>query len=220
VPRISPPPCGDQGTHCRPWTPASHLLCCRAEGADVVTGERSCTTAVDGARVRREEPAAELGLTRANACPRVITCGFDRAALDCVTVPDPVAFGLALTPAPTTIRMCIRSYDPPGGPPAEPKTNWDDVPDRSCLPSVREVSIPPDDGVADRRRVSIPTILEWTASGTEKFLGRDMLLSLSSLPRQRQTWPDPVNLFGAATCGRTNPNLSGARRIRGSSSAS
>jgi hypothetical protein len=47
----------------------------------------------------------------------------------------------------------------------------------------------------------------------EKFLGHDRLLSRSSLPRPRQTWLDPVNLFGAATCGRANPNLSGARRV-------
>ena len=59
-----------------------------------------------------------------------------------------------------------------------------------------------------------PAAFEWTPRGTEKFLGRDNALSPSSLPRARRTGPDPVNLFGAARGGRTNPNLSGARRAR------
>jgi hypothetical protein len=59
-----------------------------------------------------------------------------------------------------------------------------------------------------------PAAFERTPRGTEKFLGRDNALSPSSPPRPRRTGPDPVNLFGAATCGRTNPNLSGARRVR------
>jgi hypothetical protein len=92
--------------------------------------------------------------------------------------------------------------------------NWDDAICRSRLRGVAQVSIPADDGGAGERVMSIPPIFEWTASGTEKFLGRDNALSQSSLPRQRRTWSDPINLFGAARCGRANANPSGARSVR------
>jgi hypothetical protein len=71
------------------------------------------------------------------------------------------------------------------------------------------------DAVAGQRVKVDPDAFAWPAGGTEKFLGRDTALSPSSAPRPRRAWPDPVNLFGAATaCGRTKSNLSGAPRVR------
>src|SRR5262249_29170410 len=67
--------------------------------------------------------------------------------------------------------MRLRSLRPPGGPRAEPTTNWDDAPDRSHLPSVAAVSIPPDDGVADRRGQSIPPILNGRRAARRCFWG-------------------------------------------------
>jgi hypothetical protein len=84
----------------------------------------------------------------------------------------------------------------------------------SCLKSAGQVSIPAGDGVAEPRVLIDPDAFAWPAGGTEKFLGRDSALSPSSVPRQRQAWPDPVNLFGAATGGRAKSNRSGARRVR------
>ena len=68
-------------------------------------------------------------------------------------------------------RMCIRLLRPPGGPLAEPTTNWDDALVRLRLPSVAEVSIPLDDGVADERVKSIPTTLNGRPAARRSFWG-------------------------------------------------
>ncbi len=110
-------------------------------------------------------------------------------------------------------RMCIRLLRPPGGPLAEPTTNWDDALVRLRLPSVAEVSIPLDDGVADERVKSIPTTLNGRPAARRSFWGVTRSCHGRVCRGKGGTGPDPVNLFGAAMCGRINPNRSDARRV-------
>jgi hypothetical protein len=127
--------------------------------------------------------------------------------------PRPPCFWIGATPGPN-IPMQGGQVRSPGGPCAEPTTNWDDAlapgtpqPRRGGLESSRRRRGPPAPEVD-------PAAFAWPASGTEEFLGRDPALSQSRGRGQSHAWPDPVNRFGAATCGRINPNLSGARRVR------
>src|SRR5262245_30922204 len=108
--------------------------------------------------------------------------------------------------------MRIRPIRSPGGPHADPTTNW-----TMRLPvtptRATKVSIPSRDGVAAAAR-GRSRRFAWPECCTETFLGRDTRVPPSSLPRQKVDRLDPVNLFGAARCGRSNPNDSDARRAK------
>src|SRR6185295_12798425 len=69
------------------------------------------------------------------------------------------------------MHMSYRSLRPPGGPHAEPPTNWDDALPWLCLTRVTEVSNPPDDGMAQQRVKSIPTILKGRRAARRCFWG-------------------------------------------------
>ena len=141
------------------------------------------------------------GITRTNATAKSLHVRHRPRCSRMRQRPDPVAFGLARTSAPNTT-MLLANPATTGRPACRADDELGRGGNRSRLASVEVVSIPPDDGVAATRVNIDPADLAWPARGTEKFLGRDPLWSQPSAPRKRRAWPDPVNLFGAAPCGR------------------
>ncbi len=106
-------------------------------------------------------------------------------------------------------RIRTRMTRSPDGPLAEPTSNWDDAIDGSRLLASRRSRFLPTTARRQPREVD-PADLPGGRAARRRFWGVTPV-SPSGSPRQRWTWPDPVNRFDADRCGRPTPNDPGAR---------